>query len=75
MRAQRIKTGFNELGAVLAAICLAWAVVCVVYWLSTGSDGGLPGAALATGAAILCYGLAWGIGWVIAGFVGDEISN
>jgi hypothetical protein len=75
MRAQRIKTGFHRIGTMLAALCLGWAVVCVIYWLSTGSDGGLPGAALAAGAAVLSYVLAWGIGWVIAGFVGDEISN
>lgn len=70
MRAQRIKTGFHRVGIVLAALpLLAAAGGIAVNVLS------ILGIAAFIGAAVALYIAAWAIGWVVAGFAKDEISN
>jgi hypothetical protein len=78
MRAQRIKTGFHRIGLVLGVMIGVPSLIFLAFgihawfterpdaWeLVTGGTLGLIGA----GAA---QSTAWALGWIIAGFAGDE---
>jgi hypothetical protein len=79
MRTVRIKTGFHRVGIVLATVCA------IPGLASIGSSIFAPErsttALMAFGVAALflggvCYLLARGLGWIVAGFAGDDqISN
>jgi hypothetical protein len=82
VRTQNIKTGFHRLGLVVAMVfavpgALALVAALPVYLWYTGSNknaveemllSGVGGPIL--GACI--YGAARAVGWIIAGFVGDN---
>ena len=71
MRAQRIKTGFDRAGVVLAALIIVPGMISL--WSRayngtlSGPDDALP-IALGAGAA---YAFMWSLGWIVAGFAGD----
>ena len=67
MRAQRVKTGFHRIGIVLAAIC---AIFAALMMLRERASWGDALAVAITGVAL--YALADALGWIIAGFAGDE---
>lgn len=79
MRAQRIKTGFHRIGLVGAALLLAPAAAMFLYgaWQAF-SNKGLPNAkeviavALLTVAGFAFYAAARAVGWIFAGFAGDD---
>ena len=83
MRAQRIKTGFHRIGLIVAVLCgvpsilgVAAAFPAYLGWFPS-ADSELWLACLAGGAAglvlaALGYAAAWALGWVIAGFAGDD---
>ena len=89
MRAKRIKTGFHRVGLIIAAICgvpgvISALVALPVYlgWFHETRPGDdlwqafLAGGAAGLALGALGYAAAWALGWVIAGFAGDEeISN
>ena len=80
MRAQRIKTGFHRLGLALAGTCVGVVALNAVFgWKTpdpspwaTGYD--LWFFAWLTG-AITAYPVCWMIGWIAAGFAGDDDSQ
>jgi hypothetical protein len=65
MRPQRIKTGFHRIGIVLAAICIV-----VGFYNAIGSASFRDAFSSLITAAVL-YALATGLGWIVAGFMGD----
>jgi hypothetical protein len=74
MRAQRIKTGFHRIGLVLAAVC--WLPGFYVFAMMV-SDVSLPDHVGKNTLASMVFGavlnaLSAGIGWIIAGFMGDD---
>jgi hypothetical protein len=82
MRAQRIKTGFHRIGVVLGLLSLIPAVVVFGYFAVMVAEGHGEYIHLAVGGAwvllgAFLYGSARALGWIVAGFVGDDgqISN
>jgi hypothetical protein len=90
MRAQRIKIRFHRIGLVVAVICgvpvalmLAAAPIAYGGFLfgllsKEAGDGRLALALIAVIAlvcAIGCYAIAWALGWIVAGIVGDGDQN
>jgi hypothetical protein len=82
MRAQRIKTGFHRVGVALGVLSLIPAVFVFGYFVYGVLEGHGESIHLAMGGAwtllaILLYVGARALGWIIAGFIGDEgqISN
>jgi hypothetical protein len=87
MRARNIKTGFHRIGLVLAFIFGVLGGLCLIVavlgyaswsldWIPSGS-GDFWLALLSAGVAMLvlaaaCYAGARALGWIIAGFVGDD---
>ena len=71
MRAKRIKTGFHRIGVVLV-------VICVIVAAASVYGGGSMAMREATTALVVggfLYALAFGIGWILAGFAGDGESR
>jgi hypothetical protein len=83
MRARRIRTRFHRIGVVLAVLCLMgcapmFALGTYVLATTDRSKDGLElifmGAAWIVGAG-LAYAAAWTLGWIIAGFAGEEENS
>jgi hypothetical protein len=75
MRAQRIKTGFHRIGVVGASVCVFPAVTLLVarfvgFGPNSADKVAFVGVMGLITAAIF-YALARGLGWIVAGFVGD----
>jgi hypothetical protein len=69
MRAQRIRTGFHRIGIVLV-------IVCALFGSAAFYEGRYLDVRSAVIFAALLYAFAYGLGWIVAGFVGDaENSN
>ena len=78
MRPHRIKTGFHRIGLVVAALCfliaLMYVGVAIPHWEQ--KDKFFYESLLLTSlwmvGALAAYVVAWAIGWIIAGFAGDN---
>jgi hypothetical protein len=78
VRPHRIKTGFHRIGLVAAALCLLitlmYVGVGIAHWEQ--KDKFFYEALLLSGqwtvSALAAYVVAWAIGWIIAGFAGDN---
>jgi hypothetical protein len=70
MRAQRIKTGFHRAGIALATL-----VVVLGFLILWNPRAGPDEAMSILIMAAIAYGVMWGLGWAIAGFVGDGEKN
>jgi hypothetical protein len=85
MRAQRIRTGFHRIGlaiAVTIGVPSVFALLMSVpvgmgwfpedWYLSSDWPGWLIGGGSFLVLALLGYLAAWTLGWIIAGFAGDD---
>jgi hypothetical protein len=87
MRAQRIKTGFHRIGLAIAVVFVVPGVTLILMGIGLGMGlmpaewrqsewlgvTGVGSAFLVL--AILGYLAAWTLGWIIAGFAGDEENS
>jgi len=86
MRAQRVKTGFHRIGVVIAVVIGVPSIGAILMSLSIGMGwmaketnirssewlSILGAGAIFLVVAFLGYVAAWTLGWIIAGFAGDE---
>jgi hypothetical protein len=72
VRVSKIRRGMHRLGLALAAIPIGIAVGFVVATFIHDNSFFLLMALLYLSSVPILYGVCWGSGWVVAGFMGDE---
>ena len=78
MRAKHIRRGFHRLGLAIAALCLVPALIMLplgLYWFAIGDSQGPQLLMVGSGwlpAAGVSYVAFRAIGWIAAGFAGDD---
>jgi hypothetical protein len=71
-RTSRIRLGFHRLGLVLAALLIVVFAIDTVRITNHGGSVSIDAMMSVVTAAGALYGMCWALGWVIAGFMGDE---
>jgi uncharacterized protein (DUF697 family) len=70
VRTSKIRRGFHRLGLVLAALLIV--VFAIDRIINHGGSVSIDAMMTAATAAGALYGMCWALGWVIAGYMGDN---
>ena len=75
MKPQRVKTGFHRIGVVLAAFPVVTGIANDAQTFRGGEGVGVTYTIFGIVVGTVIYAIAIGIGWIIAGFSGDNEKN